>query len=501
MLFTKSEPMPTDAVPTSLAQAPAVGTLQPLPATEAQAPFTRPLWALVDCNNFYASCETLFRPDLAHRPVVVLSNNDGCIVSRSATAKALGIPMGAPEFTVRDFLRRHGTTVFSSNYALYGDISARVMAVLERITGADVEQYSIDEAFIRLDGALRSHAEGLAQNIRETVQAWVGITVSVGIGSTRTLAKIAAHRAKTGNGICLLPEAPKTPDALTAPNTQNILNTQNTPGPLDATNATSALDALLHALPVGDVWGIGHRQMQTLYAVGITNALGLKQANDHWLRKHLTVTGWKTALELRGIPCIGEGEGPTPRRTLCSSRSFGHTVRDHASLAQAVALFTARAAARLRREGLTAGALRVHIRTGHNATRQRCELAGQRAFSPTADTRTLAAIARSILAGIYTEGPAYAKAGIALLDLAPVGKRQANLLDCCTPNDAARAQKEAKRSKALMHALDIVNRKFGNRALHFGAEGPESAPWHMRSEHCSPRLTTHWGELPLAICR
>ena len=250
------------------------------------------LWALVDCNNFYASCEKLFRPDLANRPVVVLSNNDGCIVARSAEAKALGIPMGAPEFKLRSRLQELNVAVFSSNYALYGDISARVTRILE-LCCPQVEPYSIDEAFVRLDAPQRANLPEFCREVRQRVQRWTGIVVSVGVGTTRTLAKIATHVAKKHLAY---------------------------EGVFSLARPVEAIDRVLARTPVEDVWGVGRRQARRLWAEGIRTALHMKHADDIMLRRLLTVTGWRTALELRGVPCLGNETAPVARKTLMSTR-------------------------------------------------------------------------------------------------------------------------------------------------------------------------------------
>ena len=416
-------------------------------------------FGLVDCNNFYASCERLFRPDLAGKPVVVLSNNDGCIVARSPEAKALGIPMGEPEFRARALLRRHKVAVFSSNYALYGDLSRRVMTTLESLC-PQVEPYSIDEAFLRLDGALAVNALELGLAIRERVQQWTGIAVSVGLAPTRTLAKLLNLRAKQGQGVALLG--------------------------FDAAER----EALLRETPVEAIWGIGRQQAARCHARGLDTAYQLQAADDGWLRKHLTVTGLQTALELRGRPCIGLGNAPVPRKTLISSRSFGHKITDKAQLAEALAAFTARAAERLRREGLVTSAVGVHIRTA------RCDEVFPHDETvlvplprPGSDTRTLMNAARLGLDRLYKVGPAYAKAGIMLCELARADAVQGSLLHL----DGAAADAASLRLGAV---LDAVNARFGRQTLHFGAEGLGAAPWHMRQEHRSPRLTTRWDELP-----
>ena len=432
----------------------------------------RPLWALVDCNNFFASCERLFRPDLEGQPLVVLSNNDGCIVARSNEAKALGIPMGEPEFKARPLLRQHKVHVFSSNYALYGDISQRVMATLGSLS-PHVEQYSIDEAFIRLDGALRVQADELALALRQRTRQWTGIQVSVGVGSTRTLAKLANHMAKRSGGVCLLPDD------------------------------EGALDTLLARVPVREIWGMGRHLVSKLYAAGITSALQLKRANDPWARKALTVTGWRTVLELRGIPCIGEDNAPPPRRTLVSSRSFGQRVFEREALAQAVATFTARAAQRLRRKELVAGGIAVHIRTARSGQGPLYDATGHTAFvEGTADTQALIRGAYRALDTVFKEGYAYAKAGVMLYHLESVHQRQGSLLALTAAegaDSAVRAGSEARQA-SLMQALDRIQQRFGARSIRFGAEGPPEAHWHMRQEHCSPRVTTVWEELPSARC-
>lgn len=437
-----------------------------------------PLWALVDCNNFYASCERLFRPDLAARPVVVLSNNDGCIVARSPEARALGIPMGAPEFTWRPFLQQHGVAVFSSNYALYGDISARIMRILEQHC-PQVEQYSIDEAFVRLDGAQALQASEIARQLRATIARWTGISVSIGVAPTRTLAKIANHIGKKrADGLALLDVDASLPAR-------------------DAAQAAVSFraDDVLARLPVTEVWGIGRRQARTLWAAGITTAAALRDADDQWLRRTLTVTGWRTALELRGLPCIAVDNAPTPRHTLVSSRSFARPVTRPEALREAVACFTARAAERLRRAGLVAGGIAVHIRTSRHA--REGDFYGPTAQTPlaeaTADTLALQRAARDGLDRLFRPGYAYAKAGVMLYALEAAAGQQVSLLRRLSPQ-------EERRRAALMRTLDAINAKFGRECVIFGAQGLGEADWHMRQQRRSPRMTTRWDELPLVRC-
>ncbi|MDR1241890.1 MAG: Y-family DNA polymerase, partial [Deltaproteobacteria bacterium] len=345
------------------------------------------LWALVDCNNFFASCERLFRPDLTGKPVVVLSNNDGCIVARSNEAKALGIGMGVPEFKVRDMLKKHGVAVFSSNYALYGDISARVIATMESLVPV-VEQYSIDEAFIPLPGSFESNVDELAWTLRERIRKWTGMYVSVGVGPTRTLSKLAAEVAKKHNGVCRL-----------------ILGSQGT-------------EQILLDTPAGDVWGIGRRSVEKLRLRGINTAKDLRDADNGRMQKLLSITGLNTVLELRGIPCINLSEAPAPRRTLVSSRSFGTKVTDKEQLAEALAMHASLAGERLRRGKLETAGMIVHIRTARHGTGlfydQTTEV---RLGSPTSDTKKLIQAALEGLDKIFQSGIFYAKVGILLFDL------------------------------------------------------------------------------------
>lgn len=426
------------------------------------------LFALVDCNNFYASCERLFRPDLAQTPIVVLSNNDGCIVSRSAEAKALGIGMGEPEFLMRPLLQKHGVAVFSSNYALYGDISQRVMHTLESLCSTShVEQYSIDEAFVRLDPALATNAVELAVNLRQRVRQWTGMGVSIGIGPTRTLAKLAnALAKKSTDGIAHVGLA-QSPD----------------------------YSHTLQAFAVEDIWGIGKKQAAKCHARGIRTAWQLAEAQDIWIKSNLTVTGWQTAMELRGIACIGMNKAPVPRKTLVSSRSFAHKIHDISALREALACFTARAAQRLRHEELMASGLGVHIRTARADNQAPNDYHTQIPLpQPTNDTLGLIHIAHRALDNVFIAGNAYVKAGIVLFGLEKQSRIQGSLLPFVTPE----AEQHPQASPALNNALDRLNHRYGKRTLYYGAEGGESALWHMRQKHCSPAVTTNWKALAKA---
>ena len=418
-----------------------------------------PLYALVDCNNFYASCERLFRPELKRKPVVVLSNNDGCVIARSAEAKTLGIPMGAPAYQWEHVFRKQGVAVFSSNYALYGDLSARVMSVLEDMAPA-VEVYSIDEAFLDLTGLADPVA--LCREIRARVTRHTGIPVSIGLARTKTLAKLASRLAK------------KDP-------------AQNGVFDLDA---SADPQAVLAATEVGDVWGIGPRHAKRLLARGVRTALDFSRLPQDWVRKEMTVVGLQTQLELRGISCLALASAPAPRRSVLCSRSFGQLVDDKEHLREAVCAFAVRACEKLRQADLEAHAVQVFTLT----PRHREELPqhqGQATVTlpgPTNFTPDIIAAALSALDQAHREGFAYQKAGVLLLGLSPATTRQVSLLDL--------PPEERQRRRALMHVLDSVNRRHGRGTLRLAISSAPDRPWHMRQHRRSPRYTTSWDELP-----
>ncbi len=413
------------------------------------------VFALVDCNNFYVSCERLFQPKLAGRPVVVLSNNDGCIIARSNEAKALGIAMGAPYFKTRPLIKRHRVRVFSSNYTLYGDLSSRVMAVLQE-QEPEVEIYSIDEAFLRLP---ESGAADLAGRLRSRIKKDVGLPVSIGIGPTKTLAKIANRVAKTEprhHGVF----------ALTDP---------------------KLTDTVLAGVPTSDIWGIGRRTSEKLLRYGITTGLELKNCDDAWIRKQLTVVGLRTVFELRGIPCIPIGHEPVPRKSLVCSRSFRYPVTSLRDLREAVAGYISTAARRLRSEGLRAGNLHVFLRTDRHRPDlpQHSESLLLRLDRPTSSTPLLIKKGLRGLATIYRQGFGYRKAGIMLTELNATGMRQQHLFTHSPRDD-----------HAVMEALDSINARWGRDTIRYAASGLHRS-WSMSREHVSPAYTTSWDELPV----
>lgn len=417
--------------------------------------------ALIDCNNFYASCEQLFQPRLIGRPVVVLSNNDGCVIARSAEAKALGIPMAAPWHTLTALARRHGIVALSSNYALYGDLSARVMKVLAGFSPRQ-EVYSIDECFLDLAGAQPTPGS-CGRTIRDEVRRLVGISVGVGLGPTKTLAKFANHCAKKRPefaGVCVLGELSPT-----------------------------AIDALLAWAPVTEVWGVGGRLTARLQALGIHTALDLKRAAPGRIRKAFSVTLERTVRELNGEVCLGFAAGPATRKQILSSRSFGQLLTELAPLEEAVTAYATRAAEKLRRQGLVAGSVGVFVQTNpFRADLPQYHASRHFPLEPTADTRLLTQAALRLLRAVYRPGFAYQKAGVILTELIPEELRQPSLFE----DGAARA-----RSQALMAAMDKINRTFGSGTIKLLAEGsdPRRA---MRAEKRTPRYTTRLEELAVA---
>lgn len=416
------------------------------------------LWALVDCNNFYASCEELFRPDLKDKPIVVLSNNDGCIVARSKRAKELGIPMGEPEYKIRSFLKAHHVAVFSSNYALYGDISARVMQIIEET--CPCEPYSIDEAFCLLEGSLSQNHLEIAKLLRERIQKWVGITCSIGIAPSKTLAKLANHMAKKENGICIL--HPEQED----------------------------FDEILKKIPVQEIWGIGRRQNEKLLKYSIKTAYEYKNTPEEWIQKHFTISGLKTLRELHGVSCIDIEFSDTPKSLVCS-RSFGQRIQSFQELLEAVSSFTVRGAERLRHKNLAASGMCVHIRTSPHAENPYRNTINANFPSPLNDTKAMLPIAKELLQQIYKEQYFYMKAGIMFYGILPAHKVQQNLFSLLH-------EKEEQETEQLMHALDTINKRYGKRTIKFGAEGITSAAWHMKQEHKSPYDPQDLNHLPIA---
>lgn len=425
-----------------------------------------PVFALVDCNNFYASCEKLFDPRLAGRAVVVLSNNDGCVVARSAEAKVLGVPMGAPWFKLAGLAQRHGIIALSSNYALYADMSNRVIEVLASFTPR-LEVYSIDECFLDLAGFAQLDLVEYSYRIRDRVSQWLGLPVCIGIAPTKTLAKLANHLAKKRlqyAGVCDL---------------RTIQPAQRA--------------ALFAEIGVGEVWGVGGRLQDRLATMAIRTVEDLRRANPELIRRRFSVALERTVRELNDMSCLELEEVAPPRQQIIASRSFGNAVFLLEELREAVASHISRAAEKLRAQGSEVGALTVMICTNPFKPQ---DPQYQRAVTvplsdPTSDTRKLIAIALRVLDGLYRSGFAYHKAGIMLAELMPAGKRQQSLFDELASD--ARAQ-------AVMVAMDAINHRWGRSTLKSSVIGTRQG-WKMRQERRTPDYTTSWSDLPVVVAR
>ena len=420
-----------------------------------------PRFALVDGNNFYVSCERVFNPRLEGRPVVVLSNNDGCAVARSAEVKALGVKMGTPWFQMLGLAKRHGIIALSSNYELYADMSNRMMSVLATFS-PEQEIYSIDECFLGLDGFERMDSLAYGQTIRQRVRHWVGIPVCVGMASTKTLAKLANHCAKKGlaghDGVC---------DFACLSETERA--------------------ALFRSLPVDEVWGVGRRLAAQLADRGIRTVEALRQADPATLRQSFSVVLERTRAELNGVSCLALEDVIPPRQQIQSSRSFGQYVHDLPSLEEAVASYVSMAAEKLRRQHSLAGMLQVYLRTNPHRTDAPQYQQGLTVPlpTPTDDTLRLITVARWALKKIYRPGYAYQKAGVVLMNLCDAGTVQGDLFSNRQDNPR------------LMQAMDRINATWGRGTLRSAAEGIDKE-WTMKREKKSPAYTTRWDQLPEA---
>jgi len=417
------------------------------------------MFALLDCNNFYVSCERLFQPALLGKPVVVLSNNDGCVIARSDEAKALGIPMGLPAFKLAALRQAHPIEVFSSNYTLYGDLSARVMTTLTQWASA-VEVYSIDEAFLDLTGISTDALTRYGQTLRTTIYQWIGIPVSIGIALTKTLAKLANRLAK------------------------------RSPQGVVALTITAEINATLACTRVEDIWGIGPGYSKRLKTHDIQTALQLRDANDRWVRQQLGVVGLRIVWELRGISCLPLELCPPPKHSLMVSRSFGRPITALTEMREAVATYMTRAAEKLRRAQRAAGVLTVFLMTNRFTDEPQYSNSVTIALPvATQDTAELIRYALRGIAQLFREGYRYQKAGVIVTSLVPAHQVQTHLFD----------QHDRKRSERLMAALDVSNTQWGSGTVRYAAVGLRPQ-WITRCGHRSPRYTTRWEELVVVRC-
>jgi len=429
-------------------------------------------FALVDCNNFYASCEKLFRPDLADKTVVVLSNNDGCVIARSREAKALGVKMGVPYFKVRELVGKHGVVVFSSNYALYADISSRVMSTLELLAPA-VEVYSIDEAFLDLTGV--QHAVSLADfglEVRQTIRNWTGMAVCVGIAPSKTLAKLANHAAKQW---------------------------QKTGGVVDLTSKERQRK-LMALMPVSEVWGIGGRMTKRLNGLGIYTALQLADASPKMLRGQFSVVIERTVAELNGESCLALEDVATNKKEIVSSRAFSQRITEFAHMQQAVSEYVHRASEKLRSQKSRAKQLTVFIRTSPFSNHIQDPFYSNSAtgvlVSPTDDTRDFLHLADELLKKIWKDGYRYAKAGVMLADFYDEGIEQLQLFADTGSASVNEAAPVCRTNTALMSMVDEINHS-GKAKVFFAAKGLKQ-DWAMKRQLLSPAYTTKWKDIPKA---
>ncbi|HGN9441662.1 TPA: Y-family DNA polymerase [Raoultella ornithinolytica] len=417
------------------------------------------MFALCDVNSFYASCETVFRPDLKGRPVVVLSNNDGCVIARSAEAKPF-VKMGDPYFKQKDIFRRHGVICFSSNYELYADMSNRVMTTLEELSPR-CEIYSIDEAFCDLTGVRNCRdLTDFGREIRETILQRTHLTVGVGIAQTKTLAKLANHAAKKWQ--------------------------RQTGGVVDLSNIEKQRK-LMAALPVDEVWGVGRRISKKLEAMGIKTVLQLADTDIRFIRKHFNVVLERTVRELRGEPCLGLEEFAPVKQEIVCSRSFGGRITEYYEMRQAICSYASRAAEKLRGEHQYCRFISAFVKTSPFALNEPYygNSASVKLLTPTQDSRDIIGAATRCLDAIWKDGHRYQKAGVMLGDFYSHGVAQLNLFDDNAPR---------KNSEKLMEVLDHLNEKGGKGTLYFAGQGIQTV-WQMKREMLSPRYTTRYSDL------
>lgn len=423
--------------------------------------------ALIDGNNFYVSCERVFQPKLEGKPVVVLSNNDGCVVARSAEVKALGVPMGAPWFQLKDLAKQHGIIAQSSNYTLYGDMSQRMHSVIAQFS-PDQEIYSIDESFLDLTGFNRDLVD-YGQQIRQRVKQWIGVPVCVGIGSTKTLAKLANHAAKKalvpsmGDGVCNLNQL-----------------------------ARSDLDRLLGSLEVGEVWGVGRRISARLNELGVHTIQQLKDSSPIWIKKEFNVVVARTVAELNGESCLELEDDAAPKKQIVSSRSFGQPVLTLEDMNEAVVSYASRASEKLRRQGSVTGAIQVFLETNRFKPNepQYNNAVTVKLLKPTSNSFQLGEAAIYGMRKIFKYGYAYKKCGVMLMELVP---EDSVLVDLFAQIDLP----DTARSKVLMATLDEINAKMGRGTVRSAGEGMQKS-WAMRSDNKSKAFTTDWKQLVLA---
>tara|TARA_Y100001970_G_C14171483_1_gene824454 strand:- start:106 stop:1410 length:1305 start_codon:yes stop_codon:yes gene_type:complete len=411
--------------------------------------------ALVDCNNFYASCERIFNPKLIGRPIVVLSNNDGCIITRSSEAKSLGIKMGEPYFKAKNIIKKNNVEVFSSNYSLYGDISQRVMETLLKFSN-EVEIYSIDEAFLNLNGFEHFELDTYCQHIRNKIKKWVGIPVSIGVSSTKTLSKIANNLAKKNkeyNGVCILKQW------------------------FEIKNG-------LKKTPIEDVWGVGRRLSILLKKYNINNALDFINIDRGWIRKNMGIIGEKTYLELNGVSCLEIDAMPSDKKSCCVSRSFNQPIEKIEDLEESISSYSARAAEKIREEGLLTESMSVFVLTNYFNRRDKQYSNSVKIYLPYPTNNSFKIVSSALngIRKIYKNGYRYKKSGVILYGL--------------SKNNLKKELFEYDRniSENIMNTMDRINERYGSSTLKIASEGIEKK-WRMKRTKVSPSYTTRFDDL------
>ncbi len=416
--------------------------------------------ALADCNNFYASCERVFSPALKNKPIIVLSNNDGCVIARSNEAKLIGIRMGEPVFKARKLIIENNVNVFSTNFALYGDMSKRVMSLLDNMS-PDIEIYSIDEAFMDFSGIQDCSKLGL--EMRDVVIKHTGIPISIGIAKTKTLAKVANYFAKldTKKGVYLL-------------------------------ESENQINIILKSMPVSKLWGVGSRYARMLNSYGVKSAFDFISLDESWVLQKMTIMGLKVQHELKGKSCISIDTSPSLKKNICTSRSFGVRVTELQSLKESISSHAARCAEKLRQEKGCARYLSVIIKT-NPFNKLDDYYYGYKAMSfntPTNDTIDIVSAAESLLKYIYKKGLIYKKSGVIVGDIIPQDQIQLNMFDI--------DKKRVKRDN-LNSAVDLINQIIGRNTVHIGSQGI-SKKWQLKREKLSPCYTTKWNDLLRVRC-
>ena len=412
--------------------------------------------ALVDCNNFYVSCERVFNPLIRNKPVVVLSNNDGCVIARSNEAKSLGIKMGTPAFKSRHLFEKHNVTIFSTNFALYGDFSNRIMSVLAEAIPR-IEIYSIDEAFLDYSGLPEPMEH--ARDIRNKVMQYTGIPVSIGIARTKTLAKVANRIAKkeVKSGVFHL-------------------------------HCQNDIQDCLKKLPVSKLWGVGRRYAQKLELYGIQTAYELTQKSEKWIQKHMSVVGLKMMKELRSIPCFELETTWQRKQSICTSRTFGEEVHQFDQLAQAISTYAAMCGAKLRKQGSCAGIITIFILTNPFKHQYQVNYKGIRKIqleTPTNDSLQIVSVSIAALRSIYRSDCIYKKAGVIVSGIVPQYQAQLSFFDDIV---------DIEKRQHIMRAMDTVNDSYGRMKVRFAVNGFERK-WKLKQERQSPCYTTRMDEL------